>query len=197
MSKCIKVINQASKLPIKYVLYFLTLVNMPSSHPGRPNLSWKFSISLVFCAGLWWHQDNQFLTPSQKPNPLVSFLSLPTQAPSSHVTGGLSAPVCTLQLSCLYSVHTPCVLPCLGSRVHTEAYGGPRNGLRAIWMEIPGPQVPRASWGRGEAQVLHGHIFLTMRSPHLVEKGGDRRIRPEPCKAQGPELDIPCLRPGG
>ena len=135
----------------------------------------------MFCAGSWGYQDNQFLTLGLPPNSLVSFLSPPALNPVLLSHKRSQGPVQTLQVSCLHSVHIFCLLTLFGPQVHTEAFVGLGSRLRAIGKEVPHPQVPRASWSREQAQILHGHIFLALRSPHfyLVDKDGYRKVRGE------------------
>lgn len=156
-------------------------------YPRRTNLSLKCSESLVFCAGLWWYQDNYFRTPACSLMLWSAlFLSLP-HFPSSRTIRGLRAPVLIPQLSYLYPVHT-----------HFLRLGVYESHCRS-WKQTQGYlegnsgfTEPRVSWERRGTDPAWAHPF----DPGESSPGGKgvyRRVRAEPSKIQGIELDILCL----
>ena len=112
-----------------------------------------------------------------------------------EITRSLSIPMCTTQLSCLHPFTHPVCCHSLGLEYIQrpvqvlEADLGPFGGKFLI---LKYPEHPEA---KERYRFFKGYILLILRSPHLVEIGDCWRVRTEPSKAQGPELDILCLGP--
>ena len=103
--------------------------------------------------------------------------------------------MCTTQVSCLHLFTHPVCCQSLGLEYIQrpvqvlEADSGP-FGRKFLILKYPEHPEAKESY-----RFFKGHILLILQNPPLVEIGDYQRVRLEPCKAQGPELDILCLGP--